>query len=111
MAFISSTHTKTVSAAGATNCCGRLWKMPFTCSSTNSKASSTNAWRLFGTPAVAPRTTHQRKPSAEDAQHHRGDERVDVERPEAALADRLGEERQVVLDVIGGVEFCFGGHR
>src|SRR3990172_5748870 len=29
---------------------------------TNSIASSTNAWRLPGTPAVALRTTHQRKP-------------------------------------------------
>ena len=63
MAFISRTQTNTVSAAGATKLLrSPWWKMPFTCSSTNSKASSTKAWRLFGTPEVAPRTTHQMKP-------------------------------------------------
>ena len=35
---------------------------PLTWSSMKSNASSTNAWRLFGTPEVAPRTTHQMKP-------------------------------------------------
>src|SRR5438445_1722559 len=38
--------------------------MLFTWSSTNSISSSTKACRLLGTPAVAPRTTHQRKPNA-----------------------------------------------
>src|SRR6267143_473536 len=38
--------------------------MPFTWSSMKPISSSTNAWRLPGTPAVAPRTTHQMKPSA-----------------------------------------------
>src|ERR687887_484300 len=37
--------------------------MPFAASSTKSIISSTNAWRLFGTPEVAPRTTHQMKPT------------------------------------------------
>src|ERR671924_372991 len=37
--------------------------MPLAASSTKSIISSTNAWRLFGTPEVAPRTTHQTKPS------------------------------------------------
>src|SRR5450759_3127643 len=57
MAFISSTHTNTVSAAGAMK--SRLpWNMPFTWSSTKPNRSSTKAWRLFGTPEVAPRTTN-----------------------------------------------------
>src|ERR1017187_977935 len=57
IAFISSTHTNTVSAVGAMK--PRLpWNMPFTWSSTKPNRSSTKAWRLFGTPAVAPRTTH-----------------------------------------------------
>src|SRR3954464_7021888 len=38
------------------------WKMPFACSSTKSISSSTIAWRLVGTPEVAPRTTHQMNP-------------------------------------------------
>src|SRR5205814_1392141 len=62
IAFINSTHTTTVSATGAMNAWRSPWKMLFTCSSTNSIASSTNAWRRFGTPLVAPRTTHQMKP-------------------------------------------------
>src|SRR2546430_11551660 len=37
--------------------------MPFACSSTKSISSSTKAWRRVGTPAVAPRTTHQIKPT------------------------------------------------
>src|SRR4029079_645402 len=37
--------------------------MPFTCSSINSNASSTKAWRFESTPEGAPRTTHQKKPS------------------------------------------------
>jgi hypothetical protein len=65
MAFITSTQTNTVSAAGATNVLrSPWWKMPFTWSSMNSISISTNAWRLFGTPAVAPRTTHQMAPIA-----------------------------------------------
>src|SRR3990172_3468190 len=62
IAFISNTHTNTVSAVGATKALRSPWKIPLTWSSTNSIASSTNAWRLPGTPAVALRTTHQRKP-------------------------------------------------
>src|SRR6267142_114229 len=61
MEFISSTHTNTVSAAGAMNL-RSPWKMSFACLSTNSQASSTKAWRLPGTPEVAPRTTHQMNP-------------------------------------------------
>src|SRR5688572_3056382 len=61
--FISTTQTKTVSAAGAMNLLrSPWWKMPRTCSSTKSINNSTKACRLPGTPAVAPRTTHQRKP-------------------------------------------------
>ena len=61
MAFISSAHRPTVSATGAMNL-RSPWKMSFAWLSTNSKRISTKAWRLLGTPAVAPRTTHQRKP-------------------------------------------------
>ena len=65
IAFISSTHTNTVSATGAT----KRWrspcvKMPFTWSSMNSMASSMKACRFPGTPEVAPRTAHQRNPNA-----------------------------------------------
>jgi len=63
IAFIRITHTNTVSAAGAMNLLrSPRWKMPFTCSSTNPTSSSTNACRLFGTPEVALRTTHQMEP-------------------------------------------------
>src|SRR5258706_9660647 len=62
IAFIRSTHTTTVSATGATNAPRSPWKVALTWSSTKSIASSTKAWRLSGTPAVAPRTTHQRNP-------------------------------------------------
>src|SRR5450759_4924268 len=57
MAFISSTHTNTASATGAPKS-GLPWKMPFTWSSTKPNSDSTKAWRLFGTPEVAPRTTN-----------------------------------------------------
>src|SRR5438094_1515544 len=46
----------------------------------------------------------------DDAEQYRDDQRIDVQRPEAALADRLGEERQVMLDVLRRSEFCLGGH-
>src|SRR5687767_11639087 len=36
--------------------------MPFAWLSMKPTSSSTNAWRRLGTPEVAPRTTHQRKP-------------------------------------------------
>src|SRR2546428_2413723 len=36
--------------------------MAFACWSTKSIRTSTKAWRRFGTPEVAPRTTHQKKP-------------------------------------------------
>ncbi len=36
---------------------------------------------------------------AEDQRHHHG---VDVDRPEAPVADRLLQEGEVVLDVLGG---------
>ncbi len=50
--FISSTHTKTVSASGPTKCreCG---KTLLTWSSTKSTSNSIAAWNLPGTPAVA----------------------------------------------------------
>ena len=40
------------------------------------------------------------------------DQRVDVQRPEAAmvLAERLGEEAQVMLDIFGRREFGAGSH-
>src|SRR5687768_11363598 len=64
IAFISTTHTNTVSASGATK---RLrspcWNMPFAWLSTKSISSSTIAWRRVGTPELAPRTTHQMKPT------------------------------------------------
>src|SRR5437667_3050044 len=37
--------------------------MTFACWSTKSIRTSTKAWRRFGTPEVAPRTTHQNKPT------------------------------------------------
>src|SRR5256885_9584764 len=37
--------------------------MAFACWSTKSIRTSTKAWRRFGTPEVAPRTTHQKKPT------------------------------------------------
>ena len=62
IAFMRSTHTNTVIATGVTK--SRVpWKMPFTWSSTKLMSSSTKAWRLPGTPAVAPRTTSHRKPN------------------------------------------------
>ena len=65
------------------------WKMPFTWSSTKSNSSSTKAWRLSGTPEVAPRTTHHRKP-----ERRRTPSRIaavtsesTLQRPEAAVAE------------------------
>jgi len=51
----------------------------------------------------------------EQAEHHRahdsrGHHRIDIDRPEATVLRSLGEEREVVLDVIRGVEVFFGGH-
>src|SRR5688572_12557596 len=64
IAFISTTHTNTVSASGATKRCrSPCWKMPFAWLSTKSIRSSTIAWRRVGTPALAPRTTHQMNPT------------------------------------------------
>jgi hypothetical protein len=48
----------------------------------------------------------------EDAEQRRGDQRIDVNRPEPALAHhRLGKEAEVVLDVFGGGELFTCGHR
>src|SRR4051812_48234965 len=62
--FIRSTQTNTVSAAGAMKLPrSPCLKMLLACSSTKLNSSSTNAWRLLGTPDVAPRTIHQMKPT------------------------------------------------
>ena len=58
--------------------------MPLTWSLTKSTTSSTNACVFDGTPAVALRVTSHRKPKHEHADDQRRDERVDVDRPEAA---------------------------
>ena len=63
MAFIKTTQMNTVRAVGATKLCRSCLKMPLAWLSMNSNISSTNAWRLLGTPAVAPLATHQIKPS------------------------------------------------
>ena len=73
-------------------------------------SSSTNAWRLFGTPEVAPRTTHQMKPMPTRPSRIETDERIEVDRPEAAVAELLRAVRQVVTDVLGGVQFFAGCH-
>jgi hypothetical protein len=52
-----------VSASGATKRWrSPCWKIPFAWESTKSISHSTAAWRLPGTPEVAPRTTHQMNP-------------------------------------------------
>ena len=51
------------------------------------------------------------KADAEQTQQKRHHERVDIQRPEAALADWLLEETQMVLDVLRGGERFTCGHR
>ncbi len=47
---------------------------------------------------------------SQNAEHRRGQQRVDVQRPEPAFPDRMREERQVMLDVFG--RSCVrSGHR
>jgi hypothetical protein len=51
------------------------------------------------------------EPEGQDADDHRRDQRVPVDRPEAAgFADRLGQEGEVVLDVGRRSQFVFGSH-
>ena len=87
------------------------WKMPFTCSSTNSISELDEGLALAGTPEVAPRTTHQMKPSPTTPRRTEvtSVSTLSVQKP--PVADRLREERQVVLDVFGRVEFFAGSHR
>ena len=112
IAFISSTQTNTVSAAGATNVLRSPWKMPFTWSSTKLEQQLDERLAL-----ARARPRSRRAPPTRRSRSRRSragsttDERVDVERPEAAVAERLRAERQVVTDVLGGGELFAGGHR
>src|SRR5439155_15830521 len=47
---------------------------------------------------------------ADDAQNDGGGESIDVQHPEPALAHRLGEKRQVMLDVFAGAVVSSSGH-
>ena len=109
MEFISITHTNTVNASGATNLCGSPWKMPFTWSVMKSKHELDEGLALGRARPGRALGDPPEEPQADEAQQHRDDQGIEIQRPEAALADRLGREREVVTDVLGGV-LVLGGH-
>ena len=56
-------------------------------------------------------TRHQpHEKGGDDAEDQACHQRIDVQRPERAVADRLGVEAQVVLDIACCVEFLLGSH-
>ena len=87
IAFMSSTHTNTVSASGATKL-RSPWKMPLTWSST--KLDRELDERLALARHAGGRAAHDEPQEAErdDAEHHRGHQRVEVQRPERRIAER-----------------------
>ena len=68
--------------------------------------------RLRGNAGGGPARNEPDEPEHQDADDDRRHDRVVVDRPEAALLrQRLGKEREVVLDVRGRVGFVFCRHR
>ena len=73
------------------------------------RASSTKAWRLVGTPAVAPRTTHHSRPMPTMPRIAAVTTESTCRVQKEPSTDRLREEGQVVLDVFGGGQFAAVG--
>ena len=100
MAFMSTTHTNTVSARRDEAVAVAVVEDALHLLVDEVEQELDEGLPLVRHADVAPRTTHHRKPMPTTPRTHADQHRVDVDGPEPAVADRLLEEGQVVLDVL-----------